>query len=348
MSTARVEFTSNPDNTTIRYAKASGAGTTKRPSRLILALILASFAAGCASGSGYPERSGEVSERLVGLHKKYFQPGKDVRDVYDKESTADKRAYRDEVVFGRMMAIDLQFSIFSETIYKEGVSTNLSLDVVGVGVGVAGSVVTGAGASRILSALSGGISGGRTAINKNLYYEQTMPALMALMVAEREKIKAEIIAGLQQDVDKYSLGQALVHLERYFNAGSIPGAIATVTKEAGATGDEAEQAMTATREAAFDDVAAVARFKKLYNQVSALPDDALTNILNNPPSELDAYIKAAIAGREAKTFDNVLKDVEDKPDKAREILKIVLGLIMKRSKEDLDKWEAAMAALISS
>ena len=93
---------------------------------------------------GFPERSEEVDERLDSLHAKYFQPGADVLDVYEKKSSQEKRSYRNDVVFGRMMAIDLQFSIFSKAIYEEGIASNLTLDIVGIGVGTAGAVVTGA------------------------------------------------------------------------------------------------------------------------------------------------------------------------------------------------------------
>ena len=91
-------------------------------------------------------------------------------------------------------------------------SANLTIDTLGVVIGAAGAAVTGSDGSRVLSALSGGISGTGTAINKNLYYERTLPALLALMDAKRDEIRAEILAGMTLDQIAYPLGRALTDL----------------------------------------------------------------------------------------------------------------------------------------
>lgn len=217
-----------------------------------LFLILTVALSACSSMRGFPDRSEEASARLEALQRQFFLPETDVLKSYDGITGKDaKKAFRDKVIYGRMMAIDLQFSVFQKAIYEEGVGTNIVLDIMGVGVGAGGAAVTGATSSRILSALSGGISGTHTAINKNLYFDRTMPALMALMEAERQKIKTEIYRGLQLGVDDYPLGRGLVDLEHYFFAGSIPGAIASVTKTAGAKSEEAEDDLKSLTEGKF-------------------------------------------------------------------------------------------------
>lgn len=206
---------------------------------------------GCSSMNGFPERSSNAEAQIKTLQKLYFLPDTDVLAIYEKTPDEDKAAFRNKVLYGRMLALDLQFSLFQEALYKEGVSTNLALDMMGVAVGGAGAAVTNASASRILSALSGGISGTHTAINKNLYFDRTMPALMALMIAEREKIRVTIYKGMQSSPEAYPLGRGLMDLERYYLAGSIPGAIASVTKTAGAKGEEAQKELAKFDEGTF-------------------------------------------------------------------------------------------------
>lgn len=303
----------------------------------------------CASTNGFPERPDQPSEALGELRKKFFPPDADVLAAYQASPDATKRSYRDTVVYGRMLAFDLQFSIFQEAIYEEGVNLNLALDIIGLGLGGAGAAVMNAETSRILSALSGGITGSRSSINKNLYYEKTLPALIVLMEAEREKVKAEIIQGLSQEVDKYSLGQALVDLERYFLAGSIPGAVAAVAKTAGQTKKEAEDKLEIERTKAFADPAAQARVDNLLDLADALPVGSAWTILQNPPSNLDSYVSDAVRNRlggnalgtpaAAARLSGAVND-----NNAKQILKEVLVLIEDRSPENLSKWEAALRA----
>ncbi len=318
--------------------------------KLALACLTASLIAGCSSMSGYPERTDEVDARLTSLQSRYFLPGKDVMAEYQgKPDDSERRAYRNDVVYARMMAIDLQFTVFKEAIYNEGITSNLTFEIAGVVTGAAGAVVTGATASRILSALSGGIAGSQTAINKNLYYERTMPALLALMDAERKKIQATIKESLQQDIDVYPLGQALVDLEDYFQAGSIPGAVAEVTQTAGEKSQEAEQALTTLREKSFVDPKAQERVDKLLDLPDGLPKGAAWQILENPPSQLDSFILSAVQGRlggiPQADWARILEgDAND--GNAKQILKMVLVLIKDRSEENLAKWKAAIEALM--
>ena len=315
---------------------------------VLVATLVASLLAACASTRGFPDRTEDVGDRLESLKANYFLPSANVVEIFHGLPANEKRAYRDKVVYARMMAIDLQFATFKEAIYQDGIVSNLSLEILGVAVGAAGAVTTGADTSRILSALSGGISGSRTAINKNLYYERTMPALLALMDAEREKIKVQIEEGLQQEFDVYPLGKALVDLERYFEVGSIPGAIASVTATAGKTKQQAEEDLSVVRKAAFVDPAAQERVATLFDLVDDLPAGNAWKILQKPPSPLDENtkkrIKAQLDGTPLDKAAGKLGGAANDAN-AKIILKRVLKTLDDRSKANLDKWKAAIEAL---
>ncbi|MFD2262340.1 hypothetical protein ACFSM5_05525 [Lacibacterium aquatile] len=315
-----------------------------RPS---LALACAVFMlSGCTSLGGYPDRPEEISDKTSKLRERYFLPNTDVLATYAGKGS-DRRAYRDEVVYGQLQAFDLMFSDFVEQLYKEGVITNLSLDIMGIGVGTAGATVTGAAASRVLSAVSAGIAGSQTSINKNLYYERTMPALLASMVAERSKILADIERGLSLSDDKYPLGRALMDIERYYHAGSIPGAITTITEKAGETKAKAETSLNVTRDKAFVAADAQERVKELVAIVKDLPPGEAYTILAAPPTQLDtdtSNMISTVTGTTIGTqqFEQKLKGPANDAAAKRLLTQVLLGI--DRSTQNIGPWKAAIQA----
>ena len=302
----------------------------------------------CASSGGFPERPEVVEAKLSSLQQKYFLPAKDVLAEYSmKTDAADKRSYRDTVVHGRLLALDMQYGVFKEAVYEEGVVSNLTLDILGVAVGTAGAVTTATEASRILSALSGGISGTGTAIDKNLYYERTLPALIALMDSERDKVRGEILEGLTQEANIYPLGRALSDLERYLQVGSIPGALATVTSVAGKAKAEAEAKLEVVRKKGFVDPTAQERVDSLLTSVQALPSGAAWELLSSPPTTIDQFaleaVKARLGGIDLASAAPLLSGDDTN---AKEILKMLIVLMSDRSADSVSKWTAAIDAKI--
>lgn len=315
----------------------------KSPSLFLLILPLL---AGCNSIEGFPDRPEKESTALESLREKYFLPAIDVLDVYEtKAEEAEKRNYRDKVIHGRLLALDLQYAIFKKAIYKEKTISDMSHSISGVVLGAAGAVVPGADASRILSALSGGLAGSQTAINKTLFYERTMPALLALMDAQRDTVRAEIMKGLAQDTSRYPLGSALSDLEHYLQAGSIPGALATVTATAGEKSVKAETQLETIRTKEFVDTKAQRDVDEMLSMADNLPAGAAWDILEKPPAEIDAFTSMAVRGRlGGKDLRNAqdLLSGEAKDVDAKATLKMVLALTGDRSPESISAWKAAM------
>ena len=205
-------------------------------SRTLVCAITALALISCTTIKGHPDRTNDVSEDLKNLEQ-YFTAEK--LKEYDEAAVAEKRVIRDEIVNGRLAAMDLQYGIFQQSLYRSGVGLNIGTDVVTLGLGAAGSVFSG-GTSQILSAASAGTIGLKESVDKNLFFERTMPALLAQMAAQRKTVLARIRIGLNQDVQDYPLNQALVDLEDYYIAGTIPGAITGILEASGQKGAEAE------------------------------------------------------------------------------------------------------------
>lgn len=318
-----------------------------RAATIRVTLLGCLLVAGCTSVSGFPDRTEDEAAKLSKLRTLYFAPTQDVLATYDGKTTdPEKRTYRNNVVYGHLQALDLQFSIFSRSIYTEATSNNLGLDIAGVAVGVSGAVTTVASTSRILSALSGGIAGSRTAIDKNLYFERTMPALLALMESGRSTVRTDIERGLLSSPDDYPLGKALSDLERYYNAGSLPGALAAITATAGKEKAQADGELKTTRDIAFVNTVAQKQVDTLLDLVTKLPNGKAKEILDKPPADLDAYVKSAVTARlGGNSIDSAAGQSSLNNDAtARTILRMVLVLLADRSKDSLSKWQAALKA----
>nr|VFJ43018.1 MAG: hypothetical protein BECKDK2373B_GA0170837_10046 [Candidatus Kentron sp. DK] len=199
------------------------------------------FLAGCASLSGNPERSVPTASELASL-KPYFAP--DVIAIYNAKATdAEKRAYRDEVVSARIRAIDLNHSEFIGAISEDSKKLNIGAESAILLLGAAGAVSTVSGTQAILSATSSTVSGVKTSLDKNAYYDSTLVALVSQMRAGRGEVLLGIHTGLALGVDRYPLMKALIDVESYYQAGTILGAVGEITKTAGEKKARADKAI---------------------------------------------------------------------------------------------------------
>jgi hypothetical protein len=297
----------------------------------VLCLVPA-LLAGCASLKAYPDRSGNMSTELQQLDQ-YFAAT--VLQTYASKTTdAEKKTYRDEVVAGRIRAIDLHFGAFQQAVFREGVDTNIVTDLIILGLGAATATTGGVGLKAALGATTTGVAGARTSIDKNLYFEKTMPALVAQMIASRKTVLVRIQEGLDKNVALYPLFQALIDLEDYYNAGSIPGAIAAVTEQAGATAKNADAVMLSVRNKAFFAPERQSRVERLLDRISKLPADRAIALATNLPaqdSETAAILlNADPTGQRTKT------------ETAAKRVMSMLAPYAKKSDTQLDAWEAAL------
>lgn len=199
--------------------------------------------AGCASFSGFPDRPVSGEDDLNQLVSRYFGDG--FSDAYDQANAsteigeAAKRLARNEIINGRLAAFDILFNQYQSGLHSERVGVNLSADAIVVGLGAAGAVVSG-GTSQLLSAAAGGVTGLKGAIDRDLFFEKTMPVLLQQMNAQRRVVLVQIRDGLSQSVGSYPLSRGLADIELYYFAGTIPGALTGIAESAGAKGAEAE------------------------------------------------------------------------------------------------------------
>ena len=204
-----------------------------------LALMICIFIAvsGCASFRGTPIPAINVNETikrysgdLEGLAQNPPQDCDGVKDGINKALTI----------------MDLRYVEFIDDISIENKTKATATDVMLVGLGLAGTAVGGAGAKTIFSAISSGVAATNTSIDKNFFYERTLPALVSKMNADRTQQQLLIIGRINNCEDRdYSWFEAVHDLTGYFSAGTLLGAIASISKDAGVKQVESESEIKA-------------------------------------------------------------------------------------------------------
>ena len=209
---------------------------------MIIALYAMLFLGGCATMSSSPERSGDLSAELKALEP-YFSA--EVINQYDslKINPAAQKDYRNAVVFGRIRAIDLHYNQFIQNISKEGKGMSIGADSAVLLFSAAGALSKVSSTQAIFSEASGVLTGVKSSIDKNAYYDKTLYALISQMQASRQDALVTLYKGLETGVDQYPLLRALIDVESYYQAGTIMGAATAITKSSGVQKSEADKQM---------------------------------------------------------------------------------------------------------
>ena len=194
---------------------------------------------GCTGLEQFPESTDNYKKALEGLDTEY-QATLDM--IYGAETDDAKKAARNKFIDQRMPVIDGYFDQFVQGLAKENALADLGIALVGVGVGGAGSLVSGS-ASQILSAVSGGLEGAQAAWDKEVLYEKTLQALIAQMIASRKEVAAQILERSEQSITDYPLWMVQRDLKAYRFAGSLPGAIVATASDAADKEEEAEEVL---------------------------------------------------------------------------------------------------------
>jgi len=192
-------------------------------------LLSATKLAGCAAFRGAPDPitpeqvDSDACPTTTDL-KDFKAPAPNLQDGSMKQ-------WRNLLIGECIAHYDANFATFIRQLHVQAVSTGLGLDLAALALTGAGSVAS-AGAANALSAASTGVLGASTAINKDLFYQKTLPAIEAAMAANRAQVYARIKTAEQGDETHYTLEDARHDLRDYEAAGSIDGAIAHITANA--------------------------------------------------------------------------------------------------------------------
>jgi hypothetical protein len=216
----------------------------ERISRKFLAVLFAAPLAACTSFNGVPDSVLDV--RTVTAIPTGYYPAAALQTI---KSERDKEAYRNGVMSVYMTAMDARYFAFRRDLSRNLRGGNFGLEIAALGIGGLGSVWSKA-ASEINAATTF-INGSKGAFNKEVYLQQTLPAMGAMMDADRLRIASELLAKQSRSIVEYPLEAAFADLARYELSASVDRAIQQLTTEAGKRFEE-QQARYATLAASCD------------------------------------------------------------------------------------------------
>ncbi|MGJ7570907.1 hypothetical protein ACSFBX_10270 [Variovorax sp. RB2P76] len=183
---------------------------------------------GCASFSGAPSRP-EQSPGLETLDKAY---GDTLTAYYTAIAPQTRQQVRNKFMETRAGVIDRQYAEFRGSLYAQRVGTAVGVDMATLGLNIAGVLATGERTKTAMNALSGGLIGGKASIDKNVYFDRTLPAMLSQMEGQRNTVRLRMLAGMDESTERYPLMQAAADLEEYFTAGTLGGAVSAITQQA--------------------------------------------------------------------------------------------------------------------
>lgn len=238
--------------------------------------------AACAPIRAHPDDPEDTDATLTSL-KPYFDGTKE-KDYNDWPATdaAGRKQKRDEIVLSRVHAYDIEFSNFEDNLFEESNGLSTGSDLILLVLTGLTATTGGAGVKAALGAASAGIVGAQATINKDLFYQKTIPALLAQMEANRATAKLTIFQGLNQPDEQYSLGKADLDLYTLKQAGSIRTALTQITATAGDQKKAADDQITFLRSPEY--LAELPIIKNIHDAASKLtPQQQLTLVKSMQP-----------------------------------------------------------------
>jgi hypothetical protein len=209
---------------------------------LVLALAVSATLSGCMSLAGSQPRFIDVTRQNAGV------PGYAVADTLIRFAAPDDavrdhrtpQQYRDDVVRLYLLAIESVYSDFKMRVSSERRELGLGIDLVTLGLTNYASVAR-TSIVNDLSAAAAGFGSARGAIDRNVYFDRALTALLASMDAQRARIKTRIAENLLRTPAAYPLSAAFEDLSLLESAGSLDRALADVTGSAQQDRQQAER-----------------------------------------------------------------------------------------------------------
>jgi hypothetical protein len=228
-----------------------------------LFIIISLLNTSCTAIKSYPDRPVDAEDQLKELS--WCFKYNDIKTP--NPINQDLTVWRDMVINCQIYAIDLNFTLFEQSLARENINLNTGTDLAVIGLGAGTAIIGSATTKSILGAISGGITGAKGSIDKDIFFSKTMPALLSQMEAQRKTQLLKIRNGLQNKADKYPLSEALIDVEDYYKAGSIPAALQGIVEQSGSEAKEATKKLKELLPASDIEVDQISKVRKRFNEL---------------------------------------------------------------------------------
>lgn len=195
----------------------------------------------CSTFSGAPPRLTSV-DALTAEDPDYK---KALDDFYEQKEDDGRLRVRNKFVETRIAIIDHEYLKFRQSLYQDRMGVDLTADLGLLSLNALGAAVSSAAAKTTYAALSAALVGSKTSIDKNVYFERTLVAMLSQMDTLRNNKKIDLFKGLSQPIANYPLSYAKAETDEYYLAGTIARAIQGVNAETAVAAAQSETKLSA-------------------------------------------------------------------------------------------------------
>lgn len=192
--------------------------------RLFGLILLALIVSGCTTLHGNPVRYVAPDAAVESINF--------TADELGLLTEASSREERNRLQAKAMAVIDLRFHAFVRDLAANRADSSTAVAGTTLGASTAGAFVSSVKAKTNYALFSAGIIGAFGIVDKNYFYEKTVPALVAGMRAARASVLLRIRQSQSEELENYDGASALNDLEDYYAAGTLLAAIAEITVKA--------------------------------------------------------------------------------------------------------------------
>lgn len=228
---------------------------------LTLLLLLAMTATGCSTLRGTPTRY-QVSDDIV---EKIDLKADEMAQLAVSDDTGERNRLQNKA----MAVIDQRFHAFVRDLAADRADSAAVVAGTTLGASTAGAFVESVKAKTNYALLAAGVVGAFGILDKNYFYEKTVPALVAAMRASRAKVQLRVKHAQSEPIEQYNGVAAMQDIEDYYAAGTLLAAISDVTARAEA---EATATLADVRELSVPTDAEVNRRKRMSQAILGVTD----------------------------------------------------------------------------
>jgi len=207
-----------------------------RAAALCLLLTASTALAGCASIRGAQHRMVELTPRAIMPMDNALLAYRQIPD--SARLGMNRRDFRDYILTTYIGAIEERYDAFVTALEMGDRGSALGLDLLLLALSGATSLVP-LDEVEDLANITTIAAGARATIDRRVFFDRTVPALIAAMDAERATVLAQIVRKRTLPVEQYSLDEGVDDLRRLQRAGRLNSALTRIARAAEA--DRAQQ-----------------------------------------------------------------------------------------------------------
>ena len=183
---------------------------------------------------------------------------------------SDSQNNRNEIQKRAIAVIDLRFQQFVRDLSADRADSSAAAAGTTLGASTAGAFVESVKAKTNYALFAAGIVGAFAIVDKNYFYEKTVPALVAAMGAARANVLVRMRTSQRQPIEDYDGAAAMADLEDYFAAGTVLSAISEITTRAE---QDRKLALAEVRELDVPTDEVITARKRVTNAIFAIKTD---------------------------------------------------------------------------